>query len=180
MVAAAIAVAADVSHGSAVAEFFAARFLSVVLLVPALIFTWLSLVKLSVGRKRALLVLACIALLPLSNWTAASVQPDNLAYLFVTASLYVALRLREQPSSVALQAVLGLLFAGLIAVKQHYFVAVCVVTVAMLASRLDVRRNSLAAARCAALLALPPIVSFLATRSFLSPAASGVCHIIPV
>jgi hypothetical protein len=166
LVAAVIASTANVSHDSAVADFFVARFLSVVLLVPTLIFTWLSLLRLSIGSKRALLVLACIALFTLSNWTAASIQPDNLAYFLVTASLYLALRLRDNPSNVALQALLGLLFAALIAVKQHYFAAVCLSTVAMLAPRLNFGRYALAGVRCFALLAIPSVFSFAATQSF--------------
>ncbi len=175
LTAAVISSISSVSHGSAVAGFFAARFLSVVLLVPTLIFTWLSLLKLSIGPKRALQILACIALLPLSNWTAASIQPDNLAYLLVSAGLYVALRLRDDPSNVASQALLGLLLGGLMAVKQHYFAAVFLATAAMLVPRLHFRRQALAGARCAALLAIPPIAAFLATRSYLTPPASGVC-----
>jgi hypothetical protein len=61
-------------------------------------------------------------------------------------------------------------------VKQHYFAAVFLATAAMLAPRLDFRRHALAAARCVALLTALPLASFLATRSFLTPAASGVCH----
>jgi hypothetical protein len=179
LVAAAIAATAQVAHDSVVAQFFTARFVSVILLIPTLIFTWLSLRELSLGPRRALLVLACIALLPLSSWTAAGVQPDNLAYFFVAAALYVALRLREAPSDLALQAWLGLLFAGLIAVKQHYFAAVVVATVAMLATRLPLKRHPLAAARCAALLAIPAAASYVATRAFLQPAAGGVCQLEP-
>jgi hypothetical protein len=175
LVAAAITATASISHDSAVAEFFVARLLSVLLLVPTLLFTWLALLKTSLRPKRALLVLACIALLPLSNWTAASVQPDNLAYLLVAAALYVALRLRDAPSNVAMQTILGLLLGALIAVKQHYFAAVFVTTAVMLASRLDFRRHTLAGVRCLAFLAVPPLASFLATRPFLTPPASGVC-----
>jgi hypothetical protein len=177
LVAAAIASVAGITHDSAVADFFVARSLSVLFLVPTLIFTWLSMLKLSISPKRALLVLACIALLPLSNWTAASIQPDNLAYLLVTAGLYVALRLRDEPSSVPLQAILGVLLGALLGVKQHYFAAVFLATLAMLAPRLDFRRHAIAGTRCLALLAIPPVISFLATKPFLAPAASGICHI---
>jgi hypothetical protein len=166
------------THGSAVGELFFARFLSVALLAPTLLFTWLALRELGIGTRKALLLLACTALLPMTAWMAGYVQPDDLVCALVAPIVYLALRLRRDPNNPALLAVLGGLLAALIATKQQYFLAVYVPIVAMLAVRSPLRW-SLCALRWPALTTVPPLLAFALTAPLLraAPGGSGVCRI---
>jgi hypothetical protein len=165
------------THGSAVAEVLFARFLSVALLVPTLLFTWLALRELALGTRKALAILACTALLPLTAWMAGYVQPDNLVCALVAPALYVALRLRRRPDDTVLLAALGLLLAALMATKQQYFLAVFIPIAAMLAARAPLRLSA-ATLRWPALLTLPPLLAFAATEPMLrdTPGGGGVCR----
>jgi hypothetical protein len=166
------------THGSAVAEVLFARVLSVALLVPTLLFTWLALRELALGTRMALAILGCTALLPLTAWMAGYVQPDNLVCALVAPALYVALRLRRRPDDTVLLATLGLLLAALMATKQQYFLAVFIPIAAMLAARAPLRLSA-ATLRWSALLTVPPVLAFAATEPMLrdTPGGGGVCRL---
>lgn len=167
-----------VTRGSAVGEFFFARFLSVALLVPTLVFSWLVLRELAIGTRKALLLLACTALLPMTAWMFGYVQPDDLACALIAPAVYVALRLRRDPENTRLLVVLGALFAALMATKQQYFLALYVPVVAMLAVRTRLTW-SLATLRSAALTTIPPLLAYAVTTPLLraDPGGGGVCRI---
>ena len=167
------------AHGSVVAQFFFARFLSVALLVPMLLFSWLSLRELQIGERRSLAILACIALLPMTAWMAGYVQPDNLAAALVAPIVYLGLRLRHVRSAALVPAALGLLLAALMATKHHYFAAVFLPIAAMLAVRLPFRSDPFRAWGCVAWLVVPPIAAYALTAPLMrsNPGGGGVCEI---
>jgi Predicted membrane protein (DUF2142) len=174
----AIALGDRVTHGSVVGQFFFARFLSVALLVSTLLFTWLALRELALGTRRALLFLACTALLPMTAWMSGYVQPDDLVCALVAPIVYVALRLRKRPNDVVALGVLGLLLAALMATKQQYFLAVYVPILAMLAVRAPYRWSA-QSLRSLAWITIPALVAFAFTQSLLhaAPGGGGICKL---
>lgn len=164
------------THGSAVWEVLFARFLSVALLMPTLLFSWLALRELALSARTALAILACTALLPLTAWMAGSIQPDDLVCALVAPIVYLALRLRRRPDDTKSLAALGLLLAALIATKQHYFLALYVPIAAMLAARTPLCWST--ALRWPAWLTIPSLLAFAATEPMLrdAPGGSGVCR----
>jgi hypothetical protein len=178
LAAVAIGLGDAVTHGSAIGELLFARFLSVVLLVPTLVFTWLLLRELGLGARRALLLLACTALLPLTAWMGGYVQPDDLVCALVAPIVYLALRLRRNPDDTRLLVVLGVLLGLLMATKRQYFLAAFVPIAAMLAVRTRWQR-SLTVLKWPALVTIPALVAYLATEPFLraAPGGGGVCQI---
>jgi hypothetical protein len=166
------------THGSAVGELLYARFFSVALLVPTLLFTWLVLRELGIGDRKALLMLACTALLPMTAWMSGYVQPDNLVGALVAPILYLALRLRRNPGDAPALATLGILLALLMATKRQYFLAVYAPIAAMLAVRMPLKWSA-AGLRWPALLTLPALAAYAATQPFLdaAPGGGGVCRL---
>jgi len=177
LAAAVVAMREALGRPSVVADFFAVRFLSVVLLAPTLAFLWYSLRELGVGPRLRVPLFACAALLPMTLWVSGSVQPDALAGTLVGAATYLALRLRRRPRTRAALAVLGVVLACLVATKRHYFVATFVPIVAMLAARLP-RGAGRRAPLYAALLAGPSLVAFAATEAWMraAPPETGLCR----
>ena len=170
-----------VFHHSAIAEFFSVRVLSTMLLVPTLWFGFLSLCELGLNRRRIRVIFACFALMPLTAWTAASVQPDVLAAALIAPSTYLALRLRKAPTRTSSLVLLGLLFGALIATKQHYFAAIFVPILAMLVFRLPFRSAARRSVLAIVLVTFPAIISLAVTTHFMhaSREVVGICHTDP-
>ncbi|GAC1542365.1 MAG: hypothetical protein NVS3B16_07230 [Vulcanimicrobiaceae bacterium] len=175
----AIAAGDALFHHSVVAQFFAARLLSVLLLLWTLWFSWCALRELPIKRRQARVIFACVVLMPLTAWMAGSVQPDVLVGALVAPATCVALRLRRDPTNVVLLALLGALLAALIATKQHYFLALYLPIAAMLAVRMPLRTAPLRALASAALLTVPAAIAYAVTATVLHPAAGGggVCQL---
>lgn len=125
---------------SPVALFFAARSLSVALLVLSLILTYLILRRLRCGFALALALTAVVGLFPMTSMIASSVQSDNLSFTLVGLALLAGLELQARPHHRAWTAVLGLALGALLVTKVHYFAIVAVALVAMLVTqRIDQR-----------------------------------------
>jgi len=143
---------------SPVALFFAARALSVALLVLSLICTYLILRRLRCGFALSLALTAVVGLFPMTSMMASSVQSDNLSFTLVSLALLGALELRQQPHHRAWTAVLGLALGALLVTKLHYFSIVAVAVVAMLVTQRIHQRDARGWPLDVALLVLPAIV----------------------
>ena len=131
---------ASLFTASPVALFFAARSLSVALLVPSLLLTYLVLRRLDCSRALALALTAVVGLFPMSSMLASSVQSDNLSFTLAMLSLLAALELRRDPHRATWMGVLGLAFGALLVTKVHYAAIVGLAIGAMLVTqRLDAR-----------------------------------------
>ena len=178
IVAGAIALGDALFDHSVVAQFYSARLLSVVLLIPTLWFGWLTLLELPLAPKKAKAIFVCLALMPLTLWMASSIQPDVLVCALIAPITYVALRLRKTPSETKLLLVLGVLLAILMATKRHYFLALYVPIATMLAIRLPWRTAGTRALRSMAYASVPAGVALVLTERFLHTvkAITGVCQ----
>lgn len=174
----AIAAGDAISGHSVVAQFFAARFLSVLLLPFTLWFTWRALVELGIKRQKASSILACMALMPLTAWMAASVQPDVLVGALVAPITFVALKLRKDAENVRLLTILGFLLAALVATKQHYFLALYLPIAAMLLVRLSVTKRPLRALTYLSFVTVPATIALAFTEALLraAPGGRGICQ----
>ena len=142
---------------SPVALFFAARSLSVALLVFSLVFTYLILRRLRCGFALSLALTAVVGLFPMTSMMASSVQSDNLSFTLVSLALLAALELRQRPHHRAWTAVLGLALGALLVTKLHYFAIVAVAVVAMLVTQRIDQRDARGWRLQVALLVVPAI-----------------------
>jgi hypothetical protein len=173
LAAGAIGLGEAVSGGSPTAAFFAARLLSVALLVITLWCTWLAFDRFA-GRRRATLVLAATALFPIYLSIFAGVQPDNLGSALIAALWLAGLRLLDRPADAGRAALCGLLLAALIATKWHFFAALALpllVSFALRARLLSAGPSR--TLRNAALLTAPAALAFALTKPFLAVPAGA-------
>jgi hypothetical protein len=143
---------------SPVALFFAARSLSVALLVLSLVFTYLILRRLRCGFALSLALTAVVGLFPMTSMMASSVQSDNLSFTLVSLALLAALELGQRPHHRVWTAVLGLALGALLVTKLHYFAIVAVAVVAMLVTQRVDQKDARGWRFEAALLVLPAAV----------------------
>lgn len=179
MAAGAIAIGDAIFAHSIVAQFFAARALSVLFLVPTIVFGWLVLIELRVPKALARAILVCVALMPLTAWMAASVQPDTLVCALISPIGYVALRLRRDPTNPKLLTILAILLAVLSSTKRHYFLAMYLPVAAMLAVRVPWRSAPTRALAILAIVTTPAAIAIVLTENLLHPAqaATGLCQV---
>jgi len=146
--------------------FVGARLFNAALLLATLPLAFATLREYRVAERTALAATAAIGFLPLTQWVAGYVQPDNLSLLLVTLAVYAAARVRRRgigarDASVLVAAIVALLFT-----KQHYGVAVWLPALALVATRIGRRpapRDLAAVAALALLPALALAFSFAAT-----------------
>jgi 4-amino-4-deoxy-L-arabinose transferase-like glycosyltransferase len=143
---------------SPVALFFAARSLSVALLVLSLVSTYLILRRLRCGFALSLALTGVVGLFPMTSMMASSVQSDNLSFTLVSLALLAALELRQRPHHLAWTAVLGVAMGALLVTKLHYFAIVAVAVVAMLVTQRIDRKDARGWRLEVAVLLLPAIV----------------------
>jgi hypothetical protein len=155
---AAVMGATSLFTSSPVALFFAARSLSVALLVLSLVFTYLILRRLRCGFALSLPLTAVVGLFPMTSMMASSVQSDNLSFTLVSLALLAALELRQRPHQRAWTAVLGLALGALLVTKLHYFAIVAIAVVAMLVTQRIDQRDGRGWRLEVALLVLPAVL----------------------
>jgi hypothetical protein len=151
---------------SLVGLFFAARLFSVVLLMCTLLLVYATARELSLQRRFALLVTACVGLFPMTSFVASYIQPDNLALTLVSLCYYLALVARRRQGQGLILPLLGVSFAALLLTKVHYYLSVVVPIAAMLATDWWVARVPLR--RWALLSFWLAVPSLLAMHSYLS------------
>jgi len=142
---------------SPVALFFAARSLSVPLLVLSLVFTYRILRRLRCGFRLSLALTGVVGLFPMTSMVASSVQSDNLSFTLVSLALLAALELRPRPHHRVWTAVLGLALGALLVTKVHYFAIVALAILAMLVTQRIDQRDGRGWRLEVALLLLPAI-----------------------
>lgn len=141
----AVVIAAALPAMGAFEAVIAARLVSVALLAITLLTNYLLLRKLRVDPPRALLVTAVLGLLPLTSFAGSYVQPDNLALLAVTSTLYLAVRVERERPAGWLLAALGASLALLAVTKyQDFAIVFAAVAAAFAATRRWTRRTAFA------------------------------------
>lgn len=150
------------THGSLVAAFFATRALGVGCLGLSLLLTERLLRSYGIGRRRALLAVGAIGTFPLTSWVAGYAQPDNLTWLCLNATLYLARRWQRLPGSPNRAIWLGMSSGALFFVKQQFAIAAFAAVGAMVAGELIAARSAVRAriALGTLVVVLVPLVAF--------------------
>jgi hypothetical protein len=144
--------------------FFAARLLCVFLMMVGLYFNYRTAINLSVPPWTSVALTAAVGFFPLTSLVSSYVQPDNLAYTLVSATLFFATEL--VPSTFRLTTVVCLgLSLGLLAItKYQFFLSAAAPVLLLFAARLYTTRYS-AGQRIAALAAVVgPTLALLAIQ----------------
>ena len=165
----ALAGAAIAPFGSApVDAFFAARALCIALVCCGWVFLYLLALELGFGRRRAMLLLFVCAGLPLSAFVAGYVQPDDLTFTLVMATLYAAARLRRHPVEVASYVAFALGVAATVAVKQHVALAIALAALPLVWVRLATVIGDRRRVAAAIVAMLVPTVLMVAATTYVS------------
>ena len=142
--------------------FFAARFLSVVLLAGSLSLSYAVLRELRLRKAAALMLTAIVAFFPQTTFVSATVQPDNLTMLLVLLCSYCALRFRRREPDIRLQLVLGVALGALLVTKYHIFLITGVaVLLTVISEHIFRRRSAQSLFRQLLLLLFPSLLLFM-------------------
>lgn len=128
--------AASLLNGSIATTFFAARLLCVFLTMLGLYFNYRTALNLGIPRWTSVALVAAVGFFPLTTFVSSYVQPDNLAYMLVSATLFFATALRAQQLQRSTFVALGLSLGLLAVTKYHIFIAVAIPVLALAAARL--------------------------------------------
>jgi hypothetical protein len=126
--------------GSLVTLFFAARLLCVFLLMAGLYFNYRAAINLGLPRWMSVALIAAIGCFPLTSMVSSYVQPDNLAYALVSASLFFATQLRAGTPTLKVALPLGLCLGLLAVTKYQFFLSAAAPIALLLAVRLALAR----------------------------------------
>ena len=150
--------------GSLVAVFFAARLLCVVLTLFGLYFNYRTALNIGIPPWIGVALIAAVGFFPLTTLVSSYVQPDNLAYALLSASLFFATQLRVSRRPLATTAALGVALGLMAVTKYHFFVSAAIPITLYVVARLRLERVApqVAFVRLAALLV--PAVALLAVQ----------------
>lgn len=147
--------AATAFTDSIVTVFFAARLFCVFLTMLGLYFNYRTGLALGVPRWTSVALIAAIGIFPMTSAMSSAVQPDNLAYLLISATLFVATAWRAGVQPLRIAGVLGVLLGLLAITKYHFFLSVALPVLLLAAVRLRSPIRAAKRAIAAALLIVP-------------------------
>lgn len=153
------------------AVFFAARLLCVMMMMSGLYFNYRTAVNLGLSRWLAVAFIGCVGLFPLTTFVSSYIQPDNLAYLLVSAAIYFASALRRGLSLRSLVG-LGATLGFLVVTKYQFFLSAAIPGLALVAVKLLQARTPVTRSGLIALIVLLPTIA-LASVQYLTSAASA-------
>ncbi|MGC1985643.1 MAG: hypothetical protein WA668_09665, partial [Candidatus Cybelea sp.] len=140
--------------GSLVSIFFAARLLCVFLLMLGLYFNYRTALELRIPPWISAALVAAIGLLPLTSFVSSYIQPDNLAYVLVSAALFYGTRFARAPSVGTLLA-LGIALGLLAVTKYQFFLCVGLPAALLVVTRLPIDGRKVASFVAVAAAMLP-------------------------
>lgn len=153
--------AAAALTGSLVATFFAARLLCVFLMMLGLYFNYRTALNLGLPRWTGVALVAAIGFFPLTTFVSSYVQPDNLAFALVSATLYFSSQLVRRGVRPVVVGTVGLCL-GLLAITKYQFFLSAALAIALLSVALVARSKVTGVYRLGllALLAAPSTILF--------------------
>jgi hypothetical protein len=170
----------SLATGSLVAMFFGARLLCVALTMLGLYFNYRTALNIGIPRWTSVALLGATAFFPLTLLVSSYVQPDNLAYCLVSASLFLATELRRPQRQLVVTAALGLVLGALAVTKYHFFLSVAIPTGLFVLAQISFERVTAATAAARILLLSIPTVALvwiqfaLATPAYAKSPSSGL------
>lgn len=155
------------------AVFFGARLLCVLLMMAGLYFNYRTALNLGIGRWTSVAVVAAIGFFPLTSFVSSYVQPDNLAYMLVSAVLFFATELRANRIPAGSVAALGIALGLLAITKYQFFLAVAIAVVPLLAVRALRSARPAAVSLYAAMALAIPTALLLAVQKYVVDRSSA-------
>lgn len=160
--------------GSLVAVFFSARLLCVFLTMIGLYFNYRTALNLRIPRWTSVALVAAVGFFPLTSFVSSYVQPDNLVYALVSASLFFATELRPRRLEFRTIAALGVVLGLLAITKYQFFLSAAIPIGAFVALR-AMQAQLTATRRIGALAVLiAPTIALLAVQYLAVNRAAGV------
>jgi len=157
--------------GSLAAVFFGARLLCVFLTMLGLYFNYRTAITIGVPRWIGVALVTATGFFPLTTTVSAYIQPDNLAYTLVSASLFFATQLRGAKRPLLTTAALGLALGFLAVTKYQFFLSAAIPIALLVVARLWSQRPAPAAALVRILALAIPTVFLLRVQSALAAPA---------
>lgn len=124
------------ASNSIVATFFAGRLLCVFLLMLSLYYNYRTALNLGVPSWLSVGLIGAIGFFPMTSFVSSYIQPDDLAYALVSASLFYATQLRGRALDFWSVFPLGLSLGLLAITKYQFFVSVAIPSFLFVGSRL--------------------------------------------
>jgi len=152
---------------SIVAIFFAARLLCIFLLMLGLYFNYRTAINLGVPRWTAVMLVAAIGFFPMTSFVSSYVQPDNLAYTLLSATLFLATELRRTGLSRGVLVALGLSLGLLAVTKYQFFLSAALPVIALVVSCILTTKPKAKETAYASVALLAPAFALLAAQRWL-------------
>jgi hypothetical protein len=156
---------------SLTAVFFGARLLCVFLTMLGLYFNYRTAINIGVPRWIGVALVTATGFFPLTTTVSAYVQPDNLAYTLVSASLFLATQLRCAKRPLLATAALGLALGFLAVTKYQFFLSAAVPIALLVVARLWSERPAPGAALLRIFALAIPTVALLRVETALATPA---------
>jgi Predicted membrane protein (DUF2142) len=126
---------------SLIAGFFAARLLCVFFMMAGLYFIYRASRNIGIPPWLAIALIVTTGFFPLTTMVSSYVQPDNLAFVLVAASLFFATTLHSQRGNpLPAMAALGLCLGLLAVTKYHFFLSVAIPIALLIGSEFWLKR----------------------------------------
>jgi len=150
--------------GSLVATFFSARLLCVFLTMLGLYFNYRTALNIGVPPWVSVALVVAVGFFPLTSLVSSYIQPDNLAYALVSASLFFATALRGARHPLGVTGALGICLGLLAITKYQFFLSVAVPVGLLLVASLWHERPRRAAVSARLIAAVLPAVALLTVQ----------------
>lgn len=160
--------------GSIVTVFFAARLLCVFLTMLGLYFNYRTAINLGIARWTSVALVGAIGLFPMTSFISSYVQPDNLAYALVSASLFFATQLRVGHVPLRAVTLLGVSLGLLAITKYQFFVAAAIPILVLCALRFAQMKATVPKRIAAAALLLAPTIALVGFQRWAVDGASAI------
>jgi hypothetical protein len=163
--------------GSLVAVFFSARLLCVFLMMIGLYFNYRTALNLGIPRWTSVALLAAVGFFPLTSFVSSYVQPDNLVYALVSASLFFATELRPGQLPFRTVAALGVAL-GLLAITKYQFFLSAAIPIGLFVILRTMQARLTAPRRIGALaMLIAPTIALLAVQYVAVNRAAGAATV---
>jgi hypothetical protein len=139
LIAFAMAIVGGASHDSLTTIFYVARLANVGLLAITLILTYFTFRAYRLRISTALLATLALGMFPMVSWVAGYIQPDNLSFCLITATLCPIATWRPKRLGFWQTGVVSILIAALFFTKQHYAIALYIAALPAVLTRLRPR-----------------------------------------
>jgi hypothetical protein len=167
---------ASIFTGSLTVAFFWGRLLCVFLMMFGLYCNYRTAIRLGIPPWLTVGAVASLGLLPLTTFVSSYIQPDNLVYALVSATLFFASGLSNGDVRARTAIALGLCLGLLSITKYQFFISVSLPTYVLVSAVLWRRQSRAASVWIWTIAILSPTLALLAVQHWVDDAAHQLAH----